>query len=46
MPFYLAQLATMLVWSGASVMAILGASISCFKVLLVTHFDLIFDQDQ
>jgi hypothetical protein len=43
--FYLAQLATMLVWCGASVMAILGASISLFKVLLVTNFDLIFNLD-
>ena len=44
MPFYLAQLTTTLVWNAVNCMCILGCSISLFKMLLVTHFDLIFNQ--
>ena len=45
MHFYLAQLGTTLVWNAVNVMCILGCSISLFKMLLVTHFDLIFNQN-
>ena len=45
MPFYLAQLTTTLVWNAVNCMCILGCSISLFKMLLVTHFDLIFNQN-
>jgi hypothetical protein len=44
MPFYLAQLVNVLVWGSASATALLGTSISLFKILFVTHFDLIFNQ--
>jgi hypothetical protein len=45
MPFYLAQLANVLVWGSANVATLLGTSISLFKILFVTHFDLIFNQN-
>jgi hypothetical protein len=35
----------MLVWSAATVLCIVGSGISLFKVLLVTRFDIIFNQD-
>ena len=45
MPFYLAQLVPTLGWSAADVMSINGCGISLFKMLFVSHFDLIFSQD-
>ena len=45
MPFYLAQLVTTLVWNAVNCMCILSCSISLFKMLLVTHFDWIFNQN-
>jgi len=46
MPFFLAQIAGMFIWSSASMMFILGSSISLVKILYVTHFDFVFSQDQ
>ena len=46
MPFYLAQLAATLFWCTANSMFLLGSSVSVMKVLYVTHFDVIFNQDQ
>jgi hypothetical protein len=45
MPFYLAQLVNVLVWGSASATALLGTNISLFKILYVTHFDMVFNQD-
>ena len=45
MPFYLGQLVTTVLWSTADIMCMLGFSISLFKILLVTHFDLIFNKN-
>jgi hypothetical protein len=46
MPFYLAQLIFVLCWSAVDVMLLLGSSISILKILYVTKFYLIFNQDQ
>ena len=45
LPFYLAQLVNVLVWAAADVSSVLGCCISLFKILFVSHFDLIFSQD-
>ena len=45
MPFYLAQLVTTLVWNAVNCLCILSCSISLFKMLLVTHFDWIFNRN-
>ena len=45
MPFHVAQLVNVLVWVSADVATTLGCSISLFKVLFVTHFDTMFNQN-
>jgi hypothetical protein len=45
MHFYVVQLLAMLIWSTVTVMCIIGSGISLFKILLVTHFDMIFSLD-
>jgi hypothetical protein len=45
MPFHLAQLMGAAAWCSANMMIFMGGGISLFKILLVTHFDLVFMQD-
>jgi hypothetical protein len=45
-PFFLAQMVFILAWSAGDVMFILGSSISLVKILYVTNFDFIFNQNQ
>jgi hypothetical protein len=45
MNFYIVQFLAMLIWSSATLMGVTGSGISLFKLLLVTHFDMIFSQD-
>ena len=45
MPFYLAQLMPTLAWSAVDVLFIISCSMSILKMLFVSHFDLIFDQN-
>jgi hypothetical protein len=45
MPFYMGQLITTLVWSASNIICILGCCISLIKMLFVTNFDLIFEQN-
>ena len=46
MSFLMAQTVAMAAWMAATTLFILGTSISVVKILYVTHFDLIFNQDQ
>jgi len=45
LPYQLVQLIMLFIWGGGAISIILNTAIPILKIVFITHFDLIFDQD-